>query len=310
MLHRVARSRVLLFLLVVLTAFVSFFYYEEQQAGAAGKNVAVVRVAAAHATAVGAQAVEQLRSVLAPPTANLVSVPATVAPNSTRSACTWPDDALELTVGAAAGCRPFVGLLVPCTSAKTCDRRGNCWKSIDDTTLVKELLPSIFSTLAGRNCRAECDSTRYCRPLCECQRPECRRGTNPNGLFSIPVHDLVIYIGYDGGDTVYDTDAARNQLPLRFIDALKASSGPGTRSLPRIGVRLVRCAESHSMVENSNCLSTVAHADGAAYTYRVNDDTIFETPGWLDTLPAALKALNPPNMCVRLRLCLCLCLYV
>ena len=65
MLHRVARSRVLLFLLVVLTAFVSFCYYEEQQAGAAGKNVAVVRVAAAHATAVGAQAVEQLRSVLA-----------------------------------------------------------------------------------------------------------------------------------------------------------------------------------------------------------------------------------------------------
>ena len=50
------------------------------------------------------------------------------------------------------------------------------------------------------------------------------------------------------------------------------------------------------MVSNSNCLTTTAHADGAEYTYRVNDDTVFETPGWLDTLPNALASLSPPNV--------------
>lgn len=183
-------------------------------------------------------------------------------------------------------CRPFVGLLVPCTSAKTCDRHGNCWKSIDDTSLVNELLPSIFNTLGG------------CTSGCECQRPECRPRADSSGqLPDAPAHDLVIYIGYDGGDTIYDTDAAREQLPLRFIDALEASTKDGDRAqLPRVGLRLVRCGDSRSMVANSNCLSKIAHAEGAEYTYRVNDDTVFETPGWLDTLPAALKALDPPNV--------------
>ena len=50
------------------------------------------------------------------------------------------------------------------------------------------------------------------------------------------------------------------------------------------------------MVSASNCISQQADADGAEYTYRVNDDTVFETAGWLDALPAALQALDPPNV--------------
>ena len=138
---------------------------------------------------------------------------------------------------------------------------------MDDTSLLKELLPSVFSTLSA--------------------------ATAPPRL------DLVIYVGYDGGDAIYDTDAARAALPQRIKAALATMTKPGdggVANLPRIGLRLVRCAESRSMVSASNCLSQQADADGAEYTYRVNDDTVFETAGWLDALPAALQALTPPNV--------------
>jgi hypothetical protein len=287
------------------------FYYEQQQqqehqqhqhqhqqprppAAAASRPAQPdeARVAAAHAAALSALASEPQHPVL--PAQSASTAPTVAAePRAAAAApttCRWPAAALDLApgtqrTGADAGCRPFVGLLVPCTTAKTCDRKGNCWSSVDDTSLIKELVPSVFSTLGG--CTAEC----------ECQRPDCRSKMISNGPPAAPTNDLVFYIGYDGGDKIYDTDAAREQLPQRFAAALQASGDGGSETLlPRIGLRLVRCAESHSMVANSNCLSSAAHADGAEYTYRVNDDTVFETPGWLDTLPAALKSLEPPNV--------------
>lgn len=199
--------------------------------------------------------------------------------------CAWPANVQDLNPGAAqSSCRPFVGLLVPCTSAKTCDRTGRCWKTIDDTSLLKELAPSIFSTLAG------------C--ACDCQVDACRPKVSTGSPHQRAAYDLIIYIGYDGNDAIYDTDTAREQLPERFEAALRANTKGGFSGaqLPRIGLRVVRCANSRSMVANSNCLSRTAHIDGAEYTYRVNDDTVFETPGWLETLPDALQSLDPPNV--------------
>ena len=189
--------------------------------------------------------------------------------------CPWPSDAetslLAPRAGGGSGCRQFLGLLVPCTTAKTCmrgkDGKTSCWKTVDDTSLLKELIPSVFSTLSA--------------------------ATAPPRL------DLVIYVGYDGGDAIYDTDAARAALPQRIKAALATMTKPGdggVANLPRIGLQLVRCAGSRSMVSASNCISQQADADGAEYTYRVNDDTVFETAGWLDALPAALQALDPPNV--------------
>jgi hypothetical protein len=241
-------------------------------------------VAAAQAAATSALASERPGKVaVLLPSKESSRVASAGTPGS--SDCTWPADAQELHSDTAiSSCRPFVGLLVPCTSAKTCDRAGNCWRTVDDTSLLKELVPSVFSTLAG------CE--------CDCQRDECRPNADNGSSSHRPTYDLVIYIGYDGEDAIYDTDTAREQLPERFKAALQANTKGALSDayLPRIGLVLVRCADSRSMVANSNCLSRAAHSDGAEYTYRVNDDTVFETPGWLETLPNALQSLDPPNI--------------
>ena len=145
-------------------------------------------------------------------------------PSAAAAPCRWPTGVPQLTKGgrrASDPCVPFVGLLVPCTSAKTCGRDGKCWESVDDTSLLKELLPSVFSTLAATGSSA--------------------------GTAAAPGFDLVIYIGYDADDKVYDTEQAREQLPERVRKLLvstttipNAPKEDVVRHLPRIGLRLVR----------------------------------------------------------------------
>eukprot|EP01043_Picozoa_sp_COSAG02_P010305 COSAG02_NODE_359_length_23842_cov_22.550011_20_plen_855_part_00 len=301
MLRRAARPRLLL--LLAFFGFAGFWYEHTSVRPAAptpinvpGASTEIVAagssfpdastVAAAKSAATSALATDQQSSKAA-----VLPLPEessrTVSTASTQSTgyCTWPVNAQDLNSDAAkSSCRPFIGLLVPCTSAKTCDRNGNCWKTVDDTSLLTELVPSVFRTLAG------CE--------CDCKRDECRPNAGSVASQQRPAYDLVIYIGYDGEDAIYDTDTAREQLPQRFKAALQANTQGGFHGayLPRIGLVLVRCADSRSMVANSNCLSRTAHNDGAEYTYRVNDDTVFETSGWLETLPNALQSLDPPNV--------------
>ena len=263
------------------------FREEPSDTGSLARFPDAATVAAAPDATANALAAEQqsVQVAVVPPPTEVASSPAGRAAATGSSDCAWPAIVQDLNPDAAqSSCRPFVGLLVPCTSAKTCDRSGRCWKTVDDTSLLKELAPSIFSTLAGCACDCQVDA---CRPKAGTGSPQQRAA-----------YDLVIYIGYDGNDAIYDTDTAREQLPERFKAALRANTKGGFSGaqLPRIGLRLVRCADSRSMVANSNCLTRTAHTDGAEYTYRVNDDTVFETPGWLETLPDALQSLDPPNV--------------
>ena len=39
-----------------------------------------------------------------------------------------------------------------------------------------------------------------------------------------------------------------------------------------------------------------AYIDGMDYGYRINDDTVLDTPGWTEKFITALLSLDPPNI--------------
>lgn len=146
--------------------------------------------------------------------------------------------------------RGFVAMVTPCTS-----RKAN-FRTVARSPFAKSFLPSAVETLA-RSVDA--------------------------GL------DVVFYVGYDAGDTVWDTDAARAETPKL---AEKLLDGPSAKHLPptiSVGFRMVRC-NSNNMVAASNCAVEAAYTDGASYWYRLNDDTLMVTPNWLRDMPVLLTS--------------------
>ena len=118
--------------------------------------------------------------------------------------------------------------------------------------------------------------------------------------------DVAFYIGHDAGDTVWDTDVARDQIAHVLQLQVNAIYGDGTATSKqnlivanptRIGlsIKMVRC-QGKSMVSASNCAISHAFEDGAEYWYRVNDDTKLTTVNWVQDFTHALQSFDPPNV--------------
>jgi len=61
-------------------------------------------------------------------------------------------------------------------------------------------------------------------------------------------------------------------------------------------LNLVECGHSHSPAWAQNDAMMAAYMDDNDYYYRINDDTILETAGWLVAFVATLRQYNPPNV--------------
>jgi hypothetical protein len=132
---------------------------------------------------------------------------------------------------------------------------------VEDTPYMKHFVDSVFSTLS------QSEDAGY---------------------------DVVLYVGYDRGDKVWDSDHTRaTSVPLM----LKKVHEYTHRLWPSIGLffKLVGC-DSRSMVAASNCAIKTAYDDGAEYWYRVNDDTNLHTPNWIRDFISTLANFKPPNL--------------
>ena len=180
---------------------------------------------------------------------------------------------------AGGGCRPLLALLVPVTSRQTNTSMNG---GIAAAPLLQILLPSLLRTLRLSD-RSDADALDY-----------------------------VLAIGFDEGDALWDTPEAHAQLPALVAAAaeklllqppLEAATGSnGTAAAdeyvsdvaPRLSLMVHRCGtgsnKSGSMVRATNCIAKRAHAVGAEWSYRVNDDSWLQTANWGPALIRSLAA--------------------
>ena len=97
---------------------------------------------------------------------------------------------------------------------------------------------------------------------------------------------VVVYVGYDYEDPLFDDEAARKGLDTAIAAAAKQTRNLRVRYLPFFGL------QSAGEVAKINALAERAHADGADYQIRVTQGMEFTTPGWAKTMSAELLA-NP-----------------
>jgi hypothetical protein len=116
----------------------------------------------------------------------------------------------------------------------------------DDPVMFKALIPSIFKTIS---------------------REEQKE------------FNILLYIGFDHGDPLWDNDA-RRQLIRKKINAA---------GLP---VKMYRMPKGKRVAMLWSMLSTRAIRDGADYFFQVNDDLTLETKGWLSRSVSILRSNN------------------
>ena len=83
-------------------------------------------------------------------------------------------------------------------------------------------------------------------------------------------------VGYDAGDTIWDTDKARSSLAgllqtqvdkfykKSAIESMEALDLHANQHMPGLSIKTVKC-QSKSMVEASNCVIEQLYKDGAEY---------------------------------------------
>ena len=157
------------------------------------------------------------------------------------------------------GCRPFVAVVAPVTS-----RGSASSESVADGHFIRSLLRSAVTSLAH----------------------------SPDDGY-----DVAFYVGYDVGDSLWDTDHSRSEVVVaaqQQVDRVHANDVHSNATDVGLYLKLVRC-QGHSMVAASNCAISQAYDDGAEYWYRVNDDTLFLSPGWIQDFNDGLASFDPPN---------------
>lgn len=120
--------------------------------------------------------------------------------------------------------------------------------------------------------------------------------------------DVSFYVGYDDGDVLWDNDAAHDEIRDVVQTIVKTiyerepqSQAPNgivqRKAVTHLGLslRMVHC-QGGSMVSATNCAISQAYEDGAEYWYRVNDDTLLNTPDWIHDFNRALLSFDPPNV--------------
>ena len=128
-------------------------------------------------------------------------------------------DAITLHPSPAA-CRPMVGVVAPVTS------RGKKYGTVAKTPYIVSFVQTVFATLAKSKDAG---------------------------------YDVVLYVGYDEGDSIWDSPATARDMPRLLQDkANDHYSGGimgalGLSSLPGVAYKGVKC-KSKSMVQASNCV--------------------------------------------------------
>ena len=83
-------------------------------------------------------------------------------------------------------------------------------------------------------------------------------------------------------------------FPELFVNALNkhcAHNGIGIGT-----VKIVRCNHNEKPAWAQNDAMMEAYIDGMDYSYRINDDTLFLTPGWTEMFIHILLSFDPPNV--------------
>lgn len=120
-------------------------------------------------------------------------------------------------------------------------------------------------------------------------------------------HEFTFYLGFDLGDSLYDTGDAWSEMRVAFKDHAKKAlrwlgygnwtvrrvvdAGRSPGSPPDLSLRLFHFDDTlgaPSQVVSG--LARQAVADGADYVYQLNDDTILVSKNWLDILVGSLRS--------------------
>ena len=95
-------------------------------------------------------------------------------------------------------------------------------------------------------------------------------------------------ISADKGDAIWD------KFPPVLLKELKHKCNK--RNVTVRKVELVHCNHNGKPAWAQNDAMMEAYIDGMDYSYRINDDTILETPGWTEKYINSLESMKPPNV--------------
>jgi len=100
-----------------------------------------------------------------------------------------------------------------------------------------------------------------------------------------------VYVGYDVGDKFFDVSGQESTIQRWFDDLF----GPRRRQGLNVTLHL-RKLQNEVLKPGPvfNALLKQAYDDGADFFYRVNDDSVFQTPVWATALRNFLVGFGPP----------------
>ena len=99
---------------------------------------------------------------------------------------------------------------------------------------------------------------------------------------------------YNINESVDKDDRAWDSFPQIFLKLIQEKCWK--RSINVANVKLVHCKHNQKPAWAQNDAMMEAYIDGMDYGYRINDDTVLDTPGWTEKFISALLSLDPPNI--------------
>jgi len=105
-------------------------------------------------------------------------------------------------------------------------------------------------------------------------------------------YDYHFYVAHDHTDSYFQFLRSHTMFEVYFEEFVKRNCYSGFN----VTLHLVECAHSGNPAWAQNDAMMEAYMDNIAYYYRVNDDTVMETPGWTERLIEQLMRNSPPNV--------------
>mmetsp|Transcript_13425 Transcript_13425/g.28949 ORF Transcript_13425/g.28949 Transcript_13425/m.28949 type:complete len:531 (+) Transcript_13425:342-1934(+) len=131
--------------------------------------------------------------------------------------------------------------------------------------------------------------------------PSLSKSLSPAPLPSGQRISYSVYIAHDAGDAFFDTLSTRRQIDEWIRTELQLPLVSTGITITGTSIAFANAMRKPGPV--FNFMMAAAYEDGADYLYRVNDDTMFDEPGWAQAAIVALQGLEPPNVGVVGPLC-------
>jgi len=109
-----------------------------------------------------------------------------------------------------------------------------------------------------------------------------------------PGYDYRFYFAYDFNDPVFTDAGLLSAFQKTFADKMSELCG-GPRSI-RTSIHMVQCSHMGKPTWAQNDAMLEAYIDHIDYYYRVNDDTVMTTGGWVEAFVAVLNGYDPPRV--------------